>query len=418
VTVPTAPGPEAGQPSAPERRLRAWRRAFPPARQLWLALAVLGGYGVYYLAGLGLTSLFLLPIVAVAADLLFQAVRYSRLRTPDSAIATGLFLALLFPPTASLVLSATVVVAAIAAKHVLRSGGHPWFNPAALGVVAGSVLFALAPAWWVAVGPYGPYLGPVLGLTLVAGGASRWRLPLAFVLAYGIFASLQHAVLGATLDPRVLLLQTLDPTTIFFALFMVPEPRTAPSFPAHQVLYGAIVGIAGAFAPIAFPTLGLLVALLGGNVVALVLRRGSPSRSVSPSLGRRSRAPAPPRSVSSRWSIGRRIAAGLLVLVAVAGVAGAFPSGHGVALPPGGVGSGGGTVGGCTHDNPAIPASTLTQLHKMLGPSVIRSYNAGTGVVVFYDPVNHVTVTETDLYEDYGYAEFNGDDFAVSGCSA
>jgi len=32
--------------------------------------------------------------------------------------------------------------------------------------------------------------------------------------------------------------------------------------------------------------------------------------------------------------------------------------------------------------------------------------------------VNHVTVTESDLYEDYGFAEFNGDDSAVNGCSA
>jgi hypothetical protein len=48
---------------------------------------------------------------------------------------------------------------------------------------------------------------------------------------------------------------------------------------------------------------------------------------------------------------------------------------------------------------------------------VILSYNSATGVVVFYDPVNQVTVTETDLYEDYGFAEFNGDDSAVAGCS-
>ena len=40
-----------------------------------------------------------------------------------------------------------------------------------------------------------------------------------------------------------------------------------------------------------------------------------------------------------------------------------------------------------------------------------------TGQTVFYDPVNQVTITETNLYEDYGYAEFNGDDFAVNGCS-
>ena len=32
--------------------------------------------------------------------------------------------------------------------------------------------------------------------------------------------------------------------------------------------------------------------------------------------------------------------------------------------------------------------------------------------MVFYDPVNHATVTETNIYEDYGFAEFNGDDYA------
>jgi hypothetical protein len=64
-----------------------------------------------------------------------------------------------------------------------------------------------------------------------------------------------------------------------------------------------------------------------------------------------------------------------------------------------------------------IPASTAKSLHQRLGPSVLLSYDGSTGVVKFYDPVNHVTVTETDLYEDYGFAEFNGDDYAVSGCS-
>lgn len=70
----------------------------------------------------------------------------------------------------------------------------------------------------------------------------------------------------------------------------------------------------------------------------------------------------------------------------------------------------------CQKDNSSISSATLASLHRALGPSDVLSYNARTGVVVFYDPINAVTVTETDLYEDYGYAEFNGDDYTASGC--
>ncbi len=72
----------------------------------------------------------------------------------------------------------------------------------------------------------------------------------------------------------------------------------------------------------------------------------------------------------------------------------------------------------CAADNPSVAPDLLTFLHQRLGPSVVLSANPNTGVVVFYDPVNQVTVTETDVYEDFGYAEFNGDDYAISGCSA
>jgi hypothetical protein len=72
----------------------------------------------------------------------------------------------------------------------------------------------------------------------------------------------------------------------------------------------------------------------------------------------------------------------------------------------------------CTVDNPSVGSQLATYLHQALGPSVLLSVDTGTGTVVFYDPVNKVTVTETNIYEDYGFAEFNGDDYAVSGCGA
>ena len=421
-TVPSTetPGPAPGPERA--RRGRSLRRAFPPARCVWLLLAVLGVYGVSFLHGLGLASLVVLPAVAVAVDVGLQAVRFDRLRAPDAAVATGMFVALLLPPNVSLPVAGSLAVVAIAVKHLLRYRGHPWVNPAAAAVLVGAGVFAISPAWWVAVGPSALYLAPALGVALIGVRASRWRLPAGFLATYGTFSVLQHLVSGATTDPHVLVLQAFDPTTVFFALFMVAEPRTAPAHPAAQVLYASVVGIVAAFAPLAFPTVALLIALVVGNGVALSVRaleaRAATARSARPAGKGRSTRSRDLRPTLPRWSIARRVGVGLAVLILLGAVGSLGPASHANLLPPGGVGKGGTTTtSNCAHDNPAIPAATLSQLHQMLGPSVIRSYNATTGLVVFYDPVNQVTVTETDLFEDYGYAEFNGDDFAVSGCA-
>jgi Na+-translocating ferredoxin:NAD+ oxidoreductase RnfD subunit len=385
----------------------------------------IGIYGSNYLGGLGESSLLVAPVVATIADLGFQLVRFDRPRFPDAAVATGLFIALIFPPTASLVLLATVAFAAVALRHVLRFKGRPWFNPAATGILVGTLFLGLAPAWWVGIGPYGEVAIITLGLLLLARTPRQWRLPAVFLVTYGLLAALEHVVVGTSLNPNVLLLQTIDPATLFFALFMVPEPRTAPGAAHEQVLYAGVVGVSAAFLPLFLPSLGILVALIVGNMLALLLRRhGStvtaPHHSTDRVTPRRVR---PRGQIPRRWPAGYRIGAGILTLIVVVAVVAANPVPRSAVpliqtpVSPGG-GGGGGVQASCQSDNPSIPASTLSQLHKMLGPSVILSYDSSTGVVRFYDPVNQVTVTETDLYEDYGFAEFNGDDYAVSGCAA
>jgi Na+-translocating ferredoxin:NAD+ oxidoreductase RnfD subunit len=413
---------------APSTR-RLFLRTFPPVRLAWLFLAGLGAYESHYLFGLGATSLLAIPIVAALVDLLFQRARFAHLRFPDAALVTGLFIALIFPPTAPLLLTGTAVFAGIGIRHALRYRGRPWLNPAVSGVVLGTLLFGLAPAWWVGIGPYGEVAMITLGALLVLRAPSSWRVPLVFLATYGLLAVVQHLVIGATTDPRVLLLQAADPATLFFGLFMVVEPRTSPTAAHEQVLFSGVVGIAAAFLPIFLPTLGILASLLVGNLLAVVLRRSRvESRTVTsgpaPRAARARRlatlAGRSPSRAPSRWPAGYRVAAGIVVLVVLVGVAAVNPAGHSslpvlkVTPPSSG---GGGVSAGCQTDNPSISASDLSSLHNALGPSVILSYDAATGVVVFYDPVNHVTVTESDLYEDYGFAEFNGDDYAVSGCS-
>jgi NQR2/RnfD/RnfE family subunit of NADH-ubiquinone oxidoreductase len=418
-----AAGPAGG--NLPTRRLDGLRRALPPARLVWLSLALLGGYGSYYLRGIGIPTLIVLPVVAALSDLAFQRVRFEGLRFPDPALATGLFVALVLPPVAPIVLAGAAAFAAIVARHLFRYRGRPWFNPAAVGILFGATVLGLGPAWWAGVGPLGRYLVIALGLGLILRVPSSWRLPAIFLLSYGVLTSVQHLLLGATTDPTILFLAAVDPSTVFFALFLVPEPRTAPVPAPAQVVYAGTIGIEAAFFPIVFPTIGLLLALLGGNLLALLLRwrsaladlrvpSGTRVRRERRGVPSRARAPRP-----SRWPLSYRISAGTVALFVLVGVVATVPVAHTPVLIITGSATGGisSSVTNCTADNPSIPTSTLQSLHQALGASVILAYNSGTGVVKFYDPVNHVTVTETDLWEDYGYAEFNGDDYAVSGCS-
>jgi len=396
-------------------------RWFPPARLLWLILLGLGVYGSDYLGGLGLSSLVVSPLIAAVVDLGFQSVRFDRPKFPDAALVTGLFVALIFPPTAGVVLVSVVAFAAVAFRHVLRYRGRPWFNPTATGIVLGTVFLGLAPAWWVGIGPYGEVAIIALGLVLLARNPRQWRLPSLFLLTYGLLSAVQHLVVGTSLDLHVLILQAIDPATLFFAFFMVTEPRSAPAAPHEQVLYAGSVGVAAAFFPLFLPSLGILVALLVGNTLALWMRFQA-SRVPSPRRTER-RSPtlrSTPRS-SVRWPVSHRVGAGVLTVIVLVAIVSANPVAHSavplVQTPTSPGGGGGSAQASCQSDNPSVPSSTLSQLHKLLGPSVILSYDSGTGIVVFYDPVNHVTVTESDLYEDYGFAEFNGDDSAVSGCA-
>ncbi len=413
--------------------VRAFARLPRPARLLWIFLLVLGAYAILFtLQGEGLFPLIALPALAVETDVLFQLFRYHRIRAPDSALATGLLLALLLPPSVPLLQAIGVASAAIALRHVVRVQDRPVFNPAAAGVLMGALFFGLAPSWW---GSIGIYLVVVLGIVLTLRTPGSWRVPAAFLFSYGVLSVLGTLLLGAVTTPMVLLLGVLDPSILFFAFFMVPEPRASVTRPGDRWVFGAAVGIASAVLPALLPSLAPLVALLFGNVVAVGLRRRQAAeipvaaKARRPSRGGKRHRPeprirAPAARERAEWKAPQRAAAGVLVVVLLGGMAFALNpprvTPYFSAVRPTGAPAPAGTVSAtsnCTVDNPSISSSLASFLHPRLGPSVLISVDTGTGTVVFYDPVNKVTVTETNIYEDYGFAEFNGDDYAVLGCS-
>ena len=415
--------------------VRAFARLPRPARLLWIFLIVLGAYAIAFtLQGEGIVPLIALPALAVETDLLFQMFRYHHIRAPDGALATGLLLALLLPPSVPLIQAVGVASAAIALRHVLRAQDRPVFNPAAAGVLMGALFFGLAPSWW---GSIGVWLVVVLGVVLTLRTPGSWRIPVAFLLAYGLLSFLGTLLFGEVTTPMVLLLGLLDPAILFFGFFMVPEPRTSVPRPGDRWVFGAVVGAATALLPAVLPSLAPLVALLIGNGIAVALRRRRVVEAPVPAKakarqptrrarrGRRTRPDRAPavRETREEWRTPQRVAAGVLVVVLLGGMAFAlnpprvtpyFNAVRPIGSAPAGTVT---TTGNCSVDNPSISSSIATFLHQRLGPSVLLSADTGTGTVVFYDPVNKVTVTETNVYEDYGFAEFNGDDYAVLGCS-
>ncbi len=402
-----------------------------PVRLAWIFLAILGAYSVTFnLQGLGLLPLIVLPAVAAEVDALLQVYRFHSVRVPDAAIATGLFLALLLPPTVSLIQAGVVTVAAIVIRSALRYRERPLFNPAVVGVLIGALLFGMAPSWWGAISMP---LVVALGIVLTLRSPGSWRMPLSALGSYAVLSVLGNVVFGKATSPQVLLLGAADPAILFFGLFMVPEPRTAPTEPSDRLLFGLFVGISTALLPVLLPSLAPLVALLLGNVMAVSVRgfqaaeAAARERARAARRGKKAARPrrerrAPSVDAWNDWSMGQRVTAGVLIVVLLGAVGFALnpPTATPFAairpsLSPGA--SVGNVTASCAADNPSIPASTLSSLHQRLGPSVILSADQNSGTVVFYDPVNHVTVTETDMYEDFGFAEFNGDDYAVSGCA-
>ncbi len=419
----------------------AWRRASArylarlprPARLLWVFLLALGVYAIVFtLQGGGILPIIALPALAVETDILFQMFRFHKIRAPDAAMATGLLLALLLPPTVPLLQAAGVASAAIALRHVLRFQDRPVFNPAAAGVLMGAVFFGLAPSWW---GSIGMALVVALGIVLTLRTPGSWRVPVAFFASYAALSVLGNLALGEVTSPQVLLLGAIDPAMLFFGFFMVPEPRTSVARPMDRWIFGLLVGVTTGILPALLPSLAPLVALLLGNGVALALRRSraaeapiaetqtrASSRRPSKRERARRRRERVVQETRSEWTTPRRVVSGVLVVALLGGMATALNAPSATpftALRPSlPVAVGNVTASNnCTTDNPTVPSDVASFLHSRLGPSVILSADTSTGTVVFYDPVNHATVTETNIYEDYGFAEFNGDDYAVMGCA-
>lgn len=218
-----------------------------------------------------------LHFVAVISDLFLLKIRGIPLFFPSAALVSASIITLVVNPNLSWYQLLTIVLLTIASKNFLRVSGRHIFNPAGFGLFTASLMLPDAISWWgvsfqqfrVAnlefIIPFFILLSPAL-ISIVR--MRRHRIILSFLITY--------ALLQTILNSEFSILNSFDPTLLFFSLVMLPEPMTTPNRRFQQILFGGLVAIIPFF--LLSPTLNsqlltfnsldpLIFSLLVGNLI-------------------------------------------------------------------------------------------------------------------------------------------------------
>jgi Na+-translocating ferredoxin:NAD+ oxidoreductase RnfD subunit len=185
-------------------------------------------------------------VATVGCELLLARIAGDRRRTPDrllsSATAAVSTLVLLVSPDVWFYALAGVV--AIASKYAVRdaSGGHV-FNPTNFAVVASVALLPdhlLVRPDQFSGSPWLMVQIALFGLVAAVRGA-RFRTTLGYYAAVLGFALPVGTLLG--IKPPWILAPEMNTSTLIFSCLMITDPRTTPTAPRDQWLFGLAVGI-------------------------------------------------------------------------------------------------------------------------------------------------------------------------------
>lgn len=178
----------------------------------------------------------------------------------ESAIITGLILALLFtPPVTALGFAKLGLVAAIAmaSKYIIAPRGRHIFNPAAVAIVIASVGGLAYAGWWVSTAPMIPVIAAVAALMLYR--TKKVRVGLVFI-GTSLVALALHSVSPAD--------ALISWPILFVAGIMLTEPLTLPPRAKQQYVVAALVAFLMA-QPIHYWEISMTpaLALVIGNLV-------------------------------------------------------------------------------------------------------------------------------------------------------
>lgn len=197
---------------------------------LWLLLAALFFVSLFRFGPVVFPHFFLLVGLSILADYLLLKARHIKSFFPWAALDSGMIIAFVVSPSASLLTKLLIPLLAILSKHWVSKGGRHLFNPAAAGLFFGG-LIGVPVSWWVGdLGKVADLL-LLLGMFLILRKIRKVAIPLSFLAAFFLLKLLIFAELSFSFS------------LLFFPLVMLPEPMTSPSERKEQLVYGSLSAI-------------------------------------------------------------------------------------------------------------------------------------------------------------------------------
>ncbi len=210
---------------------------------LLIAAIVLSAANVTHLNGVNIAISAMILVVACWLINKIFAAMFNAPVNPESAIITGLILALIMPPTPTgtgLLFLLAASGLAMASKYILSYRNKHIFNPAAVAVF----LTALGPhqsaSWWVATSSMLPFI--LLGGILLTRKLSRADMVISFLMSTTITTAAFSLAMGSHLGTD-LKDMFLNSAALFLGFVMLTEPYTSPDGRLKRIIYAVIVGI-------------------------------------------------------------------------------------------------------------------------------------------------------------------------------
>lgn len=219
----------------------------------------------------GISSLIPVLIAVLTAAILDLLIDYFWSKTweiPYSALISGIFIGGLLTQNLSWHIYVIAGIIAIVSKHLIKVNHRHIFNPANLGILLVFLIFKAPNTWWIS-SPF--YLVILFGL-FILWKLKRFDLGLSFLLTYYL---VHFYLLLRDVSPlqHFSNLVAQSGTVLFFAMFMLIEPKTNPAAKRQRIFYGILVAFMLVGIEIYNPVFGIPFVLAVANLFVPLLNR-------------------------------------------------------------------------------------------------------------------------------------------------